>query len=160
MVLERKEVGGCSSLPGETGKWERELQLSAGCSLHTGKGLHQYKIIVKGASHLKEDRDILQQVVFTHIGFPPYIWCSLVWLYVFQCSCSLLYGTDIQVNYQYWNNNLKYKYGWYIEKNLIILIHPPSILFPTIGIRAGPSEKLDRLKVDRAFKTITQYFRS
>jgi len=25
VVLERKEVGGCSSLPGETGKGEREL---------------------------------------------------------------------------------------------------------------------------------------
>jgi len=25
VVLERKEVGGCSSLPGETGKREREL---------------------------------------------------------------------------------------------------------------------------------------
>ena len=59
-------------------KRERELQLSAGCSLRTGKGLHQYKIIVKEVSKLKEDRDILQQVVFTHIGFPPYILCSLV----------------------------------------------------------------------------------
>jgi len=35
--------------------------------------------------------------------------------------------------------------------NVIILIHPPlSVLFSTIGIRAGPSEKLDRLKVDRS----------
>jgi len=42
-----KEVGGCSSLPGETGERERELQLSAGNSLRTGKGLHQYKFIVK-----------------------------------------------------------------------------------------------------------------
>jgi len=50
----------------------------------------------------------------------------------FSCSCSLLYGTDIQVNDQYLKNKLKYKFGRYIEKNLIILIHPlpPSVLFP------------------------------
>ena len=51
-------------------------KLSAGCSLRTGKGLHQY--IVKEVSNLKEDRDELQQVAFTHIGFPPYILFSCV----------------------------------------------------------------------------------
>jgi len=65
------------------------------------------------------------------------------------CSCSLLHGANRQVNHQYLKNNLKYNSGWYIEKKLIILIHPPLlVLFPTIGTRAGPSEKLDRLKQD------------
>jgi len=35
--------------------------------------------IVKISFLLKEDRDELQQVVFTHIGFPPYIM-------VFMCA--------------------------------------------------------------------------
>ena len=49
----------------------------------------------------------------------------------FYCSCSLLFSTDIQVNHQYQKNNLKYKSGWFIEKNLIILIHPSLYLdFP------------------------------
>jgi len=42
------------------------------------------------------------------------LWCDYLFF--------LLYGTDIQ----------EYKSGWYIEKNFIILIHPPlSVLFPT-----------------------------
>jgi len=41
------EVWGCSSLLEESGERERELHLSAGSSLCIGKGLHQYKIIVK-----------------------------------------------------------------------------------------------------------------
>ena len=44
-----------------------------------------------------------------------------------SCSCSLLYGSDIQYNDQYLKNKLKYQSGRYIEKNLIILIHPPPL---------------------------------
>ncbi len=58
---------------------ERRLQPSTSRSLCIGIRLHQYINIVKRSFLLKEDRDDLQQVVFTHIGFPPYIM-------VFMCA--------------------------------------------------------------------------
>ena len=68
MVLEGKEVGFVAPFQ-ERLENERELWLSAGCSLRTGKGLHQYKTIVKNFSNGKKIETYCNRWFSPTLGF-------------------------------------------------------------------------------------------